>query len=92
MMHYYYINMFNTWLLIDTEKKNKPVELLYAVPAECEGLSQITYTIDASDCKVLWDRSVRVSVSLYIFRDLYVLCRVYILSTFLSLISLAQPV
>lgn len=35
-------------------KKSKPVELLYTVP-ECEGLSRITYTIDANDCKVLWD-------------------------------------
>ena len=82
MMHYYYISLFNALLLIDAERKNKPVELLYAVPAECEGLSRITYTIDASDCKVLWDRSVRISVSLYIFMDLCVLCSVYILSTF----------
>ena len=65
MMHY--ISLFKILPLIDAEKKNKPVELLYAVPAECEGLSRITYTTDASDCKVLWDRSVRVSVSLYFY-------------------------
>ncbi|KAK7474993.1 hypothetical protein BaRGS_00033740, partial [Batillaria attramentaria] len=40
---------------IDLDRKSKPVELLYTVPAECEGVSRITYTIDANDCKVLWD-------------------------------------
>lgn len=36
--------------------KTKPVELLYAVPKECEGLSRITYNIDPEDCKDLWER------------------------------------
>ncbi|XP_076470491.1 centromere protein L-like [Babylonia areolata] len=40
---------------VSEERKNKSVELLYAAPEECEGLSRITYTIDAMDCKALWD-------------------------------------
>ncbi|KAL5022088.1 hypothetical protein ScPMuIL_001243 [Solemya velum] len=36
-------------------QKSKQVELLYKVPAECEGMSKITYSLCAQDCKDLWD-------------------------------------
>ncbi|KAK7114847.1 centromere protein L-like [Littorina saxatilis] len=47
--------MVAMWSGTLAERKNKPVELLYSVPEECEGLSRITYTINAEDCKTLWD-------------------------------------
>lgn len=37
------------------EGGTKPVELVYTVPKECEGLNTITMTIQATDCKDLWD-------------------------------------
>ncbi|XP_021365858.1 centromere protein L-like [Mizuhopecten yessoensis] len=36
--------------------KTKPVELLYSVPKECEGLTSINYSIDPEDCQDLWER------------------------------------
>ena len=37
------------------EKRNKPVELVYKVPDEVEGLSHITMDIDAKDCQKIWN-------------------------------------
>lgn len=36
--------------------KNKPVELIYLVPSECEGIKKVTYTIQAEDCLKVWNR------------------------------------
>lgn len=44
------------WSIVLAGRKSKPVELLYTVPEYCSGMTKITYTIDADDCKVLWDR------------------------------------
>ncbi|KAL8571951.1 hypothetical protein ACOMHN_026163 [Nucella lapillus] len=47
--------MVAMWSGTLAEKKNKPIQLLYTVPKECEGLSRVTYTVDPSDSKRLWD-------------------------------------
>ncbi|XP_025115829.1 centromere protein L-like [Pomacea canaliculata] len=47
--------MVGMWSGNVTGRKSKPVELLYTVPEYCSGMTKITYTIDADDCKVLWD-------------------------------------
>nr|XP_034337799.1 centromere protein L [Crassostrea gigas] len=41
--------------LANTNRKNKPVELVYQVPSECEGIKKITYTIEAADCLRVWN-------------------------------------
>ncbi|XP_048735580.1 centromere protein L-like isoform X2 [Ostrea edulis] len=41
--------------LADTGHKNKPVELIYLVPSECEGIKKVTYTIQAEDCLKVWN-------------------------------------
>ncbi|XP_013379335.1 centromere protein L-like isoform X1 [Lingula anatina] len=46
--------MVAMWAGVETDIGHKPVELLYRVP-QVEGLSSITYTINAGDCKALWD-------------------------------------
>ena len=35
---------------------HKPLELVYSVPAEVEGLSKIDYSTAAQDCIRLWNR------------------------------------
>lgn len=37
---------------------HKPVELVYKVPAEVEGLSDINYSTDVADCYRLWKQYV----------------------------------
>ncbi|XP_063441770.1 centromere protein L-like [Mytilus trossulus] len=36
--------------------KSKPVELLYKTPSDCKGIDKITFTIESTDVKDLWDR------------------------------------
>ncbi|XP_033754986.1 centromere protein L-like [Pecten maximus] len=49
--------MVSMWSGMENQKgKTKPVELLYSVPKECEGLTSINYSIDPEDCKDLWER------------------------------------
>ncbi|XP_046359935.2 centromere protein L-like [Haliotis rufescens] len=47
--------MVAMWSGLSKGLKSKPVELLYTVPEEVEGLKKITYSIDAEDCQRLWD-------------------------------------
>lgn len=42
--------------MTDPVHRSKPVELLYKTPSECKGIDKITYTIEATDVKDLWDR------------------------------------
>lgn len=37
-------------------QKSKPVELLYKTPSECNGIDKVTFTVEATDVKDLWDR------------------------------------
>ena len=39
-----------------SDKKGKPVQLVYETPKKVKNLSKITMDIDSSDCKALWDR------------------------------------
>ncbi|XP_060080286.1 centromere protein L-like [Ylistrum balloti] len=49
--------MVSMWSGMKNENgKTKPVEFLYSVPKECEGLSSINYSIDPEDCQDLWER------------------------------------
>nr|XP_022345678.1 centromere protein L-like [Crassostrea virginica] len=41
--------------LANSKRKNKPVELVYQVPSECEGIKKITYSIEADDCLRVWN-------------------------------------
>ncbi|XP_046577135.1 centromere protein L-like [Haliotis rubra] len=47
--------MVAMWSGLSKGLKKKPVELVYTVPEEVEGLRKITYSIDPEDCQRLWD-------------------------------------
>lgn len=49
--------MIGMWsgALSNTNRKKKPVELVYQVPSECEGIKKVTYTIEAEDCLKVWN-------------------------------------
>ncbi|KAL3859577.1 hypothetical protein ACJMK2_009793 [Sinanodonta woodiana] len=47
--------MTSLWSAYTPVPKSRPLELVYAVPQECKGLSKITYTMAAVDAKRLLD-------------------------------------
>ncbi|KAK3610311.1 hypothetical protein CHS0354_029777 [Potamilus streckersoni] len=47
--------MASLWSAYTPVPKSRPLELVYAVPQECEGLSKITYRMAAADAKRLLD-------------------------------------
>ncbi|XP_033626885.1 centromere protein L-like [Asterias rubens] len=47
--------MVSMWAGVSTGVKSKPVELLYTFPSELEGLSRVSFTIEAANAKNVWD-------------------------------------
>jgi len=47
-------SVFCTELCLFSPTDHKPVELVYKVPSEIEGLSEISYSTSAEDCQRLW--------------------------------------